>query len=359
VGESGDGRRTVENSAVRLTVEPDGAIGSLIDKKRGNAELAADIGGLKLNDIARDDASGTITVENSGPVSVTLRCTSDAGIPHTTWITLYRDSDRIDIRNRITANFGDVRYWSFGFNMTSPDIHTEELGTILHDRLKSQGGDYADTHARYDHITLNHFADITDSTGVRGVTLSNADCSFARLGGSTPTVLDTATPQINVLAGGQVDGRWLGIQDQNGATDFLQRFALQPHGAYDPASAMRFALEHQNPLVTGGVSGTETSPYLETNYSLLTVSDPGVLIWAVKPAEQGIAHDVIARLWNLTAEPRSVKAALATGLSAARRTTHVETDIAPLPVRSGTVEVRMNRAQMQTIRLIGPAPKPE
>ena len=48
------------------------------------------------------------------------------------------------------------------------------------------------------------------------MTLSNADCSFAKLGSSTAAILDTATPQINVLAGGQVDGRYLGIQNQNG-----------------------------------------------------------------------------------------------------------------------------------------------
>ena len=132
VGPASDtGSRTFENSTIRLTLEPDGAIASLIDKKRGNAELAATIGGLKLNDLSPGDDSGAITVENSGPVSVTLRCTSSAGVPHTTWVTLYRDSDRVDIRNRITANFSDVRYWSFGFNLASPDVHTEELGMIL------------------------------------------------------------------------------------------------------------------------------------------------------------------------------------------------------------------------------------
>ena len=188
------------------------------------------------------------------------------------------------------------------------------------------------------------------------MTLSNADCSFAKLGSSTAAVLDTTTPQINVLAGGQVDGRYLGIQNQNGATEFLQRFALRPHGAYDPVSAMRFALEHQNPFVTGGVAGTEASPYPAGQYSLLTLSDPSVLLWAVKPSEEGIEKGVIARLWNLAAEPHSVRATLATGLSAARRVTHIETDLAPLPVTGSTVKVRLGRAQLQTIRLIGPTP---
>ena len=85
------------------------------------------------------------------------------------------------------------------------------------------------------------------------MTLSNPDLAFARLGNSTVTTLDTATPQLNMLAGGQVDGSWLGIPAQNGNTHFLQRFALRPHGDYDQAAAMKFALEHQNPFVTGAV----------------------------------------------------------------------------------------------------------
>ena len=61
---------------MKLTLDGDGAIASLIDKTRGNAELAATIGGLKLNDLVTATIrAGTITVENSGPVSVTLRCT--------------------------------------------------------------------------------------------------------------------------------------------------------------------------------------------------------------------------------------------------------------------------------------------
>ncbi len=353
---SGD-NRIVENSAIRITLEPDGAIASLIDKKRGNAELAAAIGGLKLNDLSPGDEGGAITVENSGPVSTTLRCEGRAGVEHTTWITVYRDSDRIDIRNHITANFSNLRYWSFGFNLAAPDIHTEEVGAIIRDRLKSQGGDYADTHARYDHVTLNHFADITDGTGTKGVTLSNADCSFAKLGNSTAKTLDVATPQINVLAGGQVDGRYLGIQDQNGATSFLQRFSLRPHGAYDPTVAMRFALEHQNPLVTGGISGTETSPYPANGYALLTLSDPNTILWTVKPAEEGIEKGVIARLWNLSAVPSTVRVALTAGLSSATQAMHIETDLAPLPVTNGAVEIKINPAQLQTLRLISPTPK--
>ena len=59
-----------------------------------------------------------------------------------------------------------------------------------------------------------------------------------KLGDSTYYVLDSSTPQLNILAGGQVDGPNLGIPDQGGDSRFLQRFALQTHGTFNQTSAM-------------------------------------------------------------------------------------------------------------------------
>lgn len=349
---SAGGQGTLENAFVKVVVDGDGAIASLIDKARGNVELASAIDGLKINDFAPNDATGTVTVENSGPVSVTLRCSSRAGLDHTTWITLYRHSNRIDIRNRINENFANVRYWSFNFNLAKPDVHTEEVGAILHDKLQSQGGDYADGFARYDHVSVNHFADISDGAGAHGVTISNPDLSFARLGNSTTDKLDAETPRISMLAGGQVDGGALGIRAQNGNTSFLQRFSLKPHAAFEQVGAMKFALEHQNPFVTGGIIGTPTSVYPENNYSILSISDPDVLLWALKPAEEGIAKGVIVRAWNLGESAKTYETSLTGGIASARRTTHIETDLEALPITAGRAQVAAARAQIQTVRLI-------
>ena len=180
-----------------------------------------------------------------------------------------------------------------------------------------------------------------------------ADLAFAKLGNSTTTLLDTATPQINLLAGGQVDGKWLGIQNQNGNAHFLQRFALHAHAGYDPVAAMKFALEHQNPFVTGAIiSEKNGGVYPETNYSLLTVSNPDVLLWALKPHEDGIEHGVVARLWNLSAATAQTKINLTAGLATAHRTTHIETDIEAVPLDgSGALPAAFSPQQMQTYRL--------
>lgn len=341
-----------ENEAVKLVLERDGAIRSFIDKKRGNTELAATIDDLRLNDFAaKSDDGDPLRVENSGPVSVTVRARSEAGLPHTTAITLYRGSDRVDIRNELNANFSDVRHWAFSFALHEPAVHTEEVGAVNLNKLQSAGGDYADTHARYDYVTVNHFADLTDVTGKMGVTISNPDLAFGKLGRSTVTNLDTTTPQIQMLAGGQVDGSSLGIPRQNGQTHFLQRFALRPHGGYDPTAAMKFALEHQNPFVTGAVISQKGGVYPGTNYSLVTVTNSHVLLWAVKPAEEGIEKGVIARLWNLSEAPATAEIAIASGLSAAQRITHIETDLGAAPLAGGALPADFARQQMRTYRL--------
>ncbi len=347
-------QRTFGNSRVKLVLDGDGAIASLIDQRDPTVELAATIGGLKLNDFVANDADGhDLVVENSGPVSATVRITSGDGRNHVTRVTLYRDSDRVDLRNEITENFGDVRHWGFSFNLTAPDVHTEELGAILRLKKKSDGGHYAERNARYDYATLNHFADITDGANTRGVTLSNWDCAFVRLGQSTPAALDSATAQLNVLAGGQIDGDRLGIRNQNGSSHFLQRFALRPHRGYDPVAAMRFALEHQNPPVAGPVLGPRDAPLPEASYSLLTVSDPGVLLWAVKPAEEGIAQGLIARLWNVSDAPASATITLTPGLAAARRATHIETDLEPIALdAAAALPASFAGQQLQTYRLL-------
>ncbi len=183
------------------------------------------------------------------------------------------------------------------------------------------------------------------------MTLSNADAYYMKLGNSTHTLLDTATPQLNILAGGQVDGPNLGIPNQDGDSNFLQRFALQTHGAFDQTTAMKFSLEHQNPLVASSVTGTDPA-YGETDYSFLTLSDPDVLLWTLKPAEDGIDHGIIARVWNQADAARNYTLSLAPGIVTAKKTSHIETDIAAATVVNGNLSAPIAKNQIQTHRLL-------
>ena len=81
--------------------------------------------------------------------------------------------------------------------------------------------------------------------------------------------------------------------------------------------------------------------------SLIRVSDPGVLLWSLKPAEEGIKHGVIARVWNVADSP--VKAnVLYIGPGRRRRVTHIETDLEPAEVHDSGVRTSLACQEMQT-----------
>ncbi|MEW6744513.1 MAG: CFI-box-CTERM domain-containing protein [Planctomycetota bacterium] len=336
----------IESDEYKVTVAKRGAITSLLDKRRGSSEFARTIDDRAINDLG--PSSGSLQVENAGPVSVTLVAQAPSPVAHTTRITLLRGSRRIEIRNDIEANFETTLTWGFSFKLAAPDVWHEELGAVIRAKLLQDGGHYSARNARYDWLTLNHFADMTEGSGARGVTLSNIDCCFMRLGRSTPSQLDAETPQLAVLAGGRVVNGDQGLRAQGGDSHFLQRFALMTHGEYDPLTAMRFALEHQNPLVTGVVTGREGYP--PKSYSFLSISDPNVVLWALKPADDGIERGILARVWNLS--PESVDYSLTvqgSNVVHAEETTHIETYLEDLSATGDTVEHSIGRHELATL----------
>ncbi len=339
----------IENPYYRLTVASRGAITSLVDKTRSNREFVQAIDGRSINDLGT--GTGTLQVENQGPVSVTLLATSSSPLSHTTRITLVRNSDAIHIRNDITQNFNTVNTWGFGLNLSNPDVWHEEVGVVIRAKLLSQGGHYSDraSNSRYDWLTLNHFVDV--SSGSVGLTLSNADCYFMKLGNSTVSSLDTSTPKLSVLAGGRVANGANGLPNQGGDTNFMQRFAIKTHDAYDPVSAMKFSLEHQNPLITGAVTGGNLYP--AASYSLLSISNNKVLLWALKPADDGIDQGVVVRVWNLSSSAELFDLSLATGvIQSAQQLSHIETPLLSTCISGGALEEALAAQMLKTFALI-------
>lgn len=346
---SGSGStRVLENDNYAVTIGENGAITSLIDKTRGNREFAQDFDGRVVNDLGA--SSGTLTTENFGRVSVTVKAVASAPVAHTTRITLYRDSDRIDIQNEITENFSDVQTYGFCFYLDNPDIHHEEVGGILRARFLDDGGDYATRNARYDWLTLNHFVDMSDA-GNEGVTISNADCSFFQMGLSDPGYLDTERPVVAVLAGGNVANGDEGIPDQAGNSHFLHRFALQTHNTYDPTAAMKMAMEHQNPMICGQVTGASAQLPGES-FSALSNSNSSVLLWALKPAEEGANRGLIARLWNVSNAAQTSNVQLSPyEIIGAKQTSHIETDEGDEAFDSTGINPSFSGQQIRTFRL--------
>jgi alpha-mannosidase len=119
---------------------------------------------------------------------------------------------------------------------------------------------------------------------------------------------------------------------------------------------MRFALEDQNPLIAGEVSGGKSYP--ETHFSLLSVSDPDAMLWALKPSEAGPEKGVVARFWNMSAQPATFRVAFDGGISESWNMTHLEIDINRAEVQAGELYSDATPWQMRTYRLEPSASSP-
>ncbi len=344
-------RDEISNQFYHIKLSPSGAITEIIDRKSNNKSLV--LAGKSLNNIGvKNLQDGTLTIENAGPVSITLKAVSNDPILHTVRLTLFANSPRILIEDHIQSNFKDVKTWDFAFNLKNQTTRHEEVGAILSAKSEKRGGHYSSMQARLDWQTFNHFADMSENNF--GITLSNQDCSFFKLGESKVDSLWENSSELHALAGGQVDKKledkaMMGIFDQNGQQSFFYNFALTTHKAFDATLAMKFSLEHQNPLSTAWIDGENSKS--QNTFSLLSINSPNVLLWSVKPAEEGISSGLITRFWNMDAKLLNPMVRLSKPIQSASQTTHIETNKIRIKPINGQLKTDFNPFQMKSYRV--------
>ncbi|MEP6948663.1 MAG: T9SS type A sorting domain-containing protein [Ginsengibacter sp.] len=352
--------RTIDNDFFTIVFTNNGVITSLIDKTNGNKDLVNTGGtGDYINNIGRESSfegnsntNGFFVVDNTGAVNLSIKITSTELVNHETLITVFKDIPRVEIDNKVTGNFGnDFLYNTFSFNTTSinsPTIWHEENGAVINTKKVSSGGHYANQQARYDWLTLNHFAAVS-SNGSYGVTLSNRDCYFMQTGNSTIQSLDENTAKIKVLVGGRVSG--LGLDNQGNDEIFNQRYAISAYSTYSAVTSMKSALEHQNGFVSAEI--TNTSGILPANnFSFVSITDPNTILWALKPAEEGMdVNGAIARLWNLANTGDNTELVFNDDITDAKNITHIETDISNASFSDKTVSITMGKNQLKSYRV--------
>ena len=131
--------------------------------------------------------------------------------------------------------------------------------------------------------------------------------------------------------------------------DLAQRFALSAHNKFNQTESMRFALEHQNPPISGWLR--QGSGFPEQTDSLLGVTNPKLLLWSLKVAEDGAEKGIVTRFWNLSDQPEEYQVQLKSAMRGAWTTTHTERDLAALPVLGNGVNAKAAAHQIQTLRL--------
>jgi alpha-mannosidase len=188
------------------------------------------------------------------------------------------------------------------------------------------------------------------SDGSNGMIISNRDAYFMKTGNSTITKLDCLTPQISVLAGGQIDAPGLGLVNQDGDSYFENFFALKADkNGFNAAEAMKFSLEHQNPLVAGTITGKDG--LYGSQFSLFTTPDPDLIIWTIKPAEEGIGNGIILRVWNMNNRDVNCTISSAFPVRKCFNTTHIETDISEIVPVDGQLKHLIGHNRLQTFRI--------
>jgi alpha-mannosidase len=347
----------VENDFFKITYTNQGVLTNIFDKQNGNKEIAVVTNGKYINDLGTGlSNNGTSSVENNGPVSITIVTnTITTPLAHNTRITLFKNIPRIEIDNQIRQGFSATNTWAYSFDIASPAVLHEETGAVIKAKLTSNGGSYATQNARYDWSTLGHFASVNDGVNY-GVSLSNQDCYFMKVGNSSIASLDENSAQLNVLAGGMIDG--YGIPNQGDDNIFNQRFAITTHTTYTATAEMKKALEHQNFMVCGAV--TNPASFLPAGqYSFVNNNDPNSLIWAIKPSEEGINNGIIIRVWNLNNTGAAPILTFDLSLIAAKRTTHVETDMNNTDFAGKSLPTAIGHDEMKTYKVkLAQAPLP-
>lgn len=332
----------LETPFYRVKISKSGAISSLFDKRLGKEWT----NGL-LNDLGsiNHETGAKIRILGKDNHHIRILCSSRDPVNHESIITFYADDPRIDFQNTIHQNFDGLLHWSFAFNIESPEVWHEEVGAVIKAKTASSGGHYADRMARYDYLSLNHFLNVGNSG--ESITLSNSDCLFFRLGKSTPSYLDQNSSVVHILVGGQVNEN-LGMIRQDGDTIFHQSFSLLPHNhRFNAGESMRFALEHQNPLVAA-MTGS-TGDLTRSKYSFLTNDNRDVILWTLKPGEDA---GVTMRFWNMGESPVTSDIRFHHSILKAMYSSHVETDIQEIPVKENMISVDLNQKQMKTYRII-------
>lgn len=293
-----------------FTVRLDPATGDIASLKMAglDAELANGkinnylyLPGDKMNEL-QPNGPAKVTVKENGPLVVSLIAESDApGCNRLAReVRLVDGLDRVEISDLIdkkAVRSVEGVHLGFSFNVPDPVVHINSPGTIEQPEKDQLQG------ACKNWFCVERWVDISDVD--RGVTWSTADAPLMELGGITaniprqqpdPNVYLKTIKSSSQIYSWVMNNHWHTNYraDQEGPVWF--RFAIQPHGVYNPLIATRFGIDSTEPLVVAPAGGGAPMP------SQLKVESSGVVTTAFKPSDDGKA--LIVRLFNPMAEPQ-------------------------------------------------------
>jgi hypothetical protein len=308
---------TLDNGRIRVELDPaTGAIRSLRSVLAPGVEFVGAGPGLNVylyvpgRDPAQARTTGSprITIEEAGPLVAVLRIESDApgakGLVRR--VRLLAGSDRVeleDVLDKTPVREKESAHVAFPFAVPGGVIRADEGAAIViveKDQLPGSCKDF---------IGANSAVDVSNAEV--GISLATIDAPLIEIGaltderqpgGQTRPWRETAAPGTTVYAY-LLNNYWHTNYkaDQSGMLTF--RFALQPHGAFDPAALRRFGAGQEQPLLVH-----PADPATPVRSAPFRVAGNGaVVVSSIRPAGEGTA--LLVRLYNASASPAQAEIA--------------------------------------------------
>ena len=315
-GEAGSeckaGVGTLENGLVRVTLDPKtGDIVSLVDLRSGQ-ELVDTRSPFAVNSYRylpgsdRSKASGptgvVIKVKENGPLVASLAVESQAAgcnslvrevriLRGQPWIELVNTLDKLSTREKEGIHFG------FAFNVPGGTTRMDiPWGIMIPEFDQLPGGNR-------NWLAFQRWVDVSNDN--YGVTWTSIEAPLIEFGDLTANIIGPgknwlkSLPDTQTLFSWALNNHWHTNfpLEQGGLITF--RYQILPHGPYDPATASRFGLEQNRPLVAvSAVSNPVGKPLVAVDNARITVS-------TFKQSEDGKA--VILRLRSNSEQPEKVR----------------------------------------------------
>ncbi|MBW7864691.1 MAG: hypothetical protein H3C30_09800 [Candidatus Hydrogenedentes bacterium] len=297
----------IENALISVEIDPaTGAISSL--KAAGSdAELVDRTTHPGLNDYLyvagrkpenpQRNGTPTITLKEKGPLVASLLIESDApGCNRLTReVRLVAGLDHLELLDTLDkANVYEKEgvHLAFPFNVPGGTVRMDTPFAVVRPEADQMAG------ACKNYFTVQRWVDVSND-GL-GVTWAMADTPLVQVGAITndPTAygwiekLEPSTTLLAYVMNNYWETNYKASQD--GPTLF--RYALRPHGGYDPAAAQQFGSDFSQPLIAVPAAKNAKAPKTRVR-----VSPDTVIATVLKPGDDGESD--ILRLFNSSDQP--------------------------------------------------------
>lgn len=344
------GAFSLGNEKLSITIdEKTGSIKSMMDETH-HRELVDTSSAFQLNsfnyvpgvwngrDSSRSSLPATdisVRVKEQGPLVMSLLITSKA--PGCNWLTreirLIKDKAVVECINtidKLPTRKKEAIHYGFAFNVPAGNVQMDiPWGVMTPEKDQLPG-------ANRNWLAFQHWIDVSNNE--YGVTWTALESPVVELGSITGTILDGARQVdrwIKKLAPTQTIISWPVNNHWN--TNFppeqqgiiTERYCMTVHEKYDAATANRFGLEQNRPLIAVQV---KSNPIKK---SLISLDNPNVMISALKRSDDNQA--LIVRLRSLSNKTEKIKIAYPAGLPKSVFTCTVGEK--PLQKSTGSIEL--------------------